>query len=84
MGEYSKTKDKPSIIDHIEAVVVDFLATNNIRFEIKEKEKANKSLAVSVCMFHFVHADGKALSHNESSKFNTSIFSGIKHSIIEK
>ena len=76
MGEYSKTKDKPSIIDHIEAVVVDFIATNNIRFEIKEKEKANKSLAVSVRMFHFVHADGKALSHNESSKFNTSIFQG--------
>ena len=83
MGEYGKTKDKPSIIDYIEAVVVDFIATNNIRFEIKEKEKANKSLAVSVRMFHFVHSNRKALSYNGSSKFNTSIFSGIKHSIIE-
>ena len=76
MGEYSRTKDKPSIIDQIEAVVVDFLATKNIGFEIKEKEKANKSLAVSVGMFHFVHADRKALSHNESSNSNTSIFQG--------
>ena len=76
---------QPSIDkNYIEAVVVDFLATNNIGFEIKEKEKANKSLAIYVCMFHFVHADRKVHSHNESSKFNTSIFSGIKHSIIEK
>ena len=83
-GGYGKTKDKPSIIDQIEAVVVDFIATNKIGFEIKEKEKANKSLAVSVRIFHFVHSNGKALSFNESSKFNTSIFSGIKYSIIEK
>ena len=65
-------------------MVVGFIATNNIRFEIKEKEKANKSLAVSVRMFHFVHADRKSLSHNESSKFITPILSGTKHVIVEK
>ena len=76
MGEYGRTKDKPSIIDYIEAVVVDFLATNKFGFDIKEKKQANKSLAVYVCMFHFVHSNRKALSYNKSSKFNTSIFQG--------
>ena len=65
-------------------MVVDFIATNNIRFEIKEKEKATKALAVSVRLFHFVNADRKALSHNESPKFNNPILLGIKHVIIEK
>ena len=65
-------------------MVVDFIETNNLGFEIKEKEKATKVLALSVRMFHFMHMDRRSLSHNESSKFNTSIFSGIKHSIIEK
>ena len=79
-----KSKDKPSILDHIEAVVVDFLATKNLVFEKKDKEKATKALAVSVQMFHFVHSDRKVLSQNESSKFNTLILAGIKHVIVEK
>ena len=66
MGEYGKNKDKPSIIDQIEAVVVDFPATKNIGFDRKEKEKATKALALSVRLFHFLHADRRALSHNES------------------
>ena len=57
LGYYGKTKDKPSILYHIEAAVVDFPAKNNIGFDIKEKEKANKVLEVSVRMFHFLHAD---------------------------
>ena len=68
LGEYSKTKDKPSIIDQIEGEVVKFLVTNNLGFEVKEKEKATKALAVSVRLFHFVNADRKALSYNDSSK----------------
>ena len=47
-------------------MVVDFIETNNLGFEIKEKEKANKALAESIWMFHFVHADRRSLSHNES------------------
>ena len=78
LGDYGKTKDKPSIIGHIETVVVDFRAINNLGFEIKEKEKATKVLALSVRMFHFMHMDRRSLSHNESSKFNTTIFSGTR------
>ena len=69
------------ILGHIEAVVFNFLATNNIWFESKYKEKKTKVLAVSVQMFRFVHADRRSLSQNESSKFNTTIFPGIKRVI---
>ena len=65
-------------------MLVDFLATKNLGFGIKEKYKATKALAVSVWLFHLVHADRKALSHNDISKFNTPILSGIKHAIIVK
>ena len=84
LGDYGKTKYKPSILDHIEAVVVDILATKNLGFESKEKEKENKLLAVSMRLLHFLNADIKALSHNDSSKFNTPILSGIKHVIVAK
>ena len=84
LGEYRKTKDKPYIFDLIEAGLVDFPAMNNIGFESKKKEKATKALAVSVRMFHFMHADRKALSNNERSEFNTPILSGIKHAIVAK
>ena len=69
-----RTKDKPSILDQIEAVLVDFFTTNNLGFESKEKENATKVLAVSGLLFNVLQADRKALSHNESSKFNTPIF----------
>ena len=64
-------------------MLVDFLATNNIGFDIKEKDKETKALAVSMRLFHFVNADRKEISHNESSKLNTPIFSDIKHATVE-
>ena len=84
LGENRKTKDKPLNIDHIESVVFDFPAMENLGFNSNNKEKATKELTVSIRLLHSVHADKKEISHNDNSKFNTPIFSGIKHMIVAK
>ena len=81
---YGQTKDKPSILDQIETVVVEFLTTNNLGFESEEKKKATKALAISVRLFNFMHADMKAISQNESSKFNTPILEVINTRSLQK
>ena len=77
-------KNKPLIFDQVEAVVVDTLETNNIRYASAAKLKAMAGLKLSVHMFNFVHAHRKTLSHINAGRFNTPILAGIKNALASK